>query len=166
MKFFLLRCVLLFCVGGLSSTLWAATCTLSATGINFGNYDPTSNATVTANGSYTFRCTGTFLGDTVIMTVSTGSSGTYTNRTMKLGSQNLNYNIYFDPGYTSVAGDGTGGSFYLYGCYGLGSGAPCPVLGGVADGTTYSGPTYGRMLGGQDVKAGTYIDTLTVTLTF
>jgi spore coat protein U-like protein len=166
MKFLVLWCALLFCVDGLSSPLRAATCTLNATGINFGNYDPTSGATVTANGSLTFQCTNTGLGDTVILTVSTGSSGTYTNRTMKLGSQNLNYNIYADSGYTSVLGDGTGVSYELYGCYGNGSGSPCPTSGGAPDGTIFSGSMYGQMLGGQDVSAGSYIDTLTVTLTF
>jgi spore coat protein U-like protein len=166
MKSFLLGCFLLFGIGGLLSAAHAASCSVNATGINFGSYDPTSNIAVTANSSISFRCTGTGAGVTVSVMLSTGTSGTYTNRTLALGTQTLNYNIYADSGYTAILGNGTGGSYYLYACYGKGSGSPCPNSGGSPSGTTFSGPMYGQLPGGQDVGAGTYTDTLTVTLTF
>lgn len=166
MKSFVPCCMLLLGAGVLFSPVRAATCTLNATGINFGNYDPTSNAAVTANGSISFRCTGTGTGDTVSVMLSTGNSGTYTNRTLALGTQTLDYNIYADSGYTAILGNGTGGSYYLYACYGKGSGSPCGNSGGYPSGTTFSGAMYGQMPGGQDVGAGTYTDNLTVILTF
>ncbi|MEO8999381.1 MAG: spore coat U domain-containing protein [Rhodanobacter sp.] len=166
MKSLLLWSLLLFAASGLLAPLHAATCTISATGISFGSYDPTSGTAVTANGSLSFTCNNTLLGDTVTVTASTGSSGSYTNRTLVLGAQKLNYNIYVDSGYTSVFGNGTGGSYYLYACYGLGSGSPCPVTGGYPSGTTFTGAMYGLLPAGQDVSAGTYSDTITLTLTF
>lgn len=166
MKNFVPWCMLLLGAGVLFSPVRAATCTLNATNINFGSYDPTSSAAVTANGNISFRCTGTDPGDTVTVMLSTGTSGTYTNRTLVLGTQTLNYNIYADSGYTAILGNGTGGSYYLYACYGIGSGSPCRASGGYPSGTTFVGAMYGQLPGGQDVGAGTYTDTLTVTLTF
>ncbi len=166
MKSFLLGCFLLFGIGGLLSAARAASCTVNATSINFGSYDPTSSAAVTANGNISFTCTNTGNGDTVTVVLSTGRSGSYANRTLVLGGQSLIYNIYADSGYTAILGNGTGGSYYLYACYGKGSGSPCPNSGGYPSGTTFSGPMYGQLPGGQDVSAGTYTDTLTVTLPF
>lgn len=166
MKTPVLRCTLLLGIGVLFSPVHAATCTLSATSINFGSYDPTSSAAVTANGSISFTCTNTGKGDTVSVTLSTGSSGTYSNRTLVRAGQSLGYNVYADSGYTAILGNGTGGSYYLYACYGRGSGSPCGNSGGYPSGTTFTGAMYGQLPGGQDVGAGTYADTLTVTLTF
>ena len=166
MKPFVLKCALLLCVVALFSPLHAATCSVSASSINFGSYDPTSSAAVTANGSISFTCTNTGNGDTVTVMLSTGSSGSYANRTLVLGGQSLDYNIYADSGYTAILGNGTGGSYYLYACYGRGSGSPCSTSGGYPSGTTFTGAMYGQLPGGQDVSAGTYSDTLTVTLTF
>jgi spore coat protein U-like protein len=168
MKSFLLWCALLFSLGSLFSPLQATTCTVNSNGgINFTNaYDPTSSAVIETTGSISFTCNNTGLGDTVTLTLSTGSSGVYTNRTLVLGSQHLNYNLYVDTGYTEVFGNGTGGTYSLYGCYGLGSGAPCGITGGSPSGTTFTGPVYGKLPGGQNVGAGTYSDTLTATVTF
>jgi spore coat protein U-like protein len=72
----------------------------------------------------------------------------------------LVYNIYTDPGHTSVWGDGSGGSNELNGSVGLGHG-----LGN--NGTnTVNYTSYGRITAGQDVLPGTYMDLLTVTVTY
>ena len=166
MKSLLLWSLLLLAATGLLAPLHAATCNISANGINFGTYDPTSGAAGTSNGSLSFTCTNIVLGDTVTVTASTGSSGSYTNRTLVKGGEQLNYNIYLDNAYTSVFGNGTGGSYYLYACYGIGSGSPCGITGGAPSGTTFTGTMYGRLPGGQDVSAGMYADTITLTVTF
>jgi len=49
---------------------------------------------VTANGSIGFTCTYTGTGFTATLSISTGNSGSYTNRTAQFGTQSLNYNIY------------------------------------------------------------------------
>ena len=73
---------------------------------------------------------------------------------MAFGANMLDYNIYTTPGFTSVWGDGSGGTLtqsFNGSLLSLGS-------------TTFTG--YGRVPAGQYVVPGGYNDTLTVTVTF
>jgi spore coat protein U-like protein len=146
----------------------APACTMSTNGLAFGNYDPTSGVAVSANGSLSFTCTYTGTGFTATLTVSPGNSGSYTNRTLTLGAQSLNYNIYVNAADTEIFGGGTGngvgGTYYYYLCY-PGGGVTCNGGGGQS-GTQYVAPMYGLLPGGQDVSAGLYSDTIIATLTF
>lgn len=144
------------------------TCTMSSAGLAFGNYDPTSTVSVTANGSISFTCTYTGTGFTANLTISPGSSGNYQTRTLTFGSQTLNYNIYINAADTEIFGGGTGngssGTWYYYLCY-PGGGVTC-AGGGGQSGTQYVAPMYGLLPSGQDVSAGPYSDTIIATLTF
>jgi len=179
MRSHLLWCLLLFVIGGFGSPVRAApppapSCTLSSPGINFTNaYDPTSATAVTIIGTVTFTCTYTGTGFTANLAISTGTSGSFATRTMKLGPQILNYNLYVDTGYSQIFGDGTGGSYYYTLCYpggGVSCGAPnglsgCFAVSGVS-GQAEPCIAYGKLPAGQDVSAGTYTDSITATLTF
>ena len=144
------------------------TCTLSTNGLAFGSYAPTSATAVTANGSISFTCTYTGTGFTANLTISPGNSGTYTNRTLNFGGQSLNYNIYVNAADTEIFGGGTGGgvsgTYYYFLCY-AGGGVVC-TGGSGQSGTQYVAPMYGLLPAGQDVSAGTYSDTIIVTLTY
>lgn len=161
--------LLLLILGGISAPLRAADCTISTTGINFTNaYDPTSSAAVTGNGAVSVNCTYTgwdwLSGFSVTASLSQGSSGNYANRTMVKGSEKLYYNLYADPAFTAVFGDGTAGTSNYPICYpGWFSG--CSGASG-SNGQPYSIPIYGRLPGGQDVGAGTYSDSLIARITF
>ena len=48
--------------------------------------------------------------ENIQVTLSKGSSSTYTTRTLKNGTNALNYNLYRDSARTQILGDGTGGS--------------------------------------------------------
>jgi spore coat protein U-like protein len=123
-----------------------AACTLnSVSGANFGNYNPLSAAPLTTVISGTFSCS-----KNATITISTGSSGTYAMRTMRNGANILNYNIFLDPGYTIVLGDGSPGAA----SYAVGAG----------NNQGYS--LFGRAPALQDVTFGAYSDTLIVTFTF
>lgn len=159
----------------LSACLWACAahagppaCTLSTTGLAFGTYSPTSGTAVTANGSINFACTYTGTGFTADLTISAGNSGSYTARTLKMGTQSLNYNIYVNAADTEIFGGGTGsgeaGTYYYYLCYPGGT-VSCSGGGGQS-GAQYVAPMYGLLPASQDVSAGTYSDTIVVTLTF
>jgi spore coat protein U-like protein len=146
----------------------APSCTMSTTGLAFGNYDPTSTVAVTANGTINFTCTYTGTGFTASITISPGASGNYLNRTLTFGSQTLNYNIYVNAADTEIFGGGTGngtsGTWYYYLCY-AGGGVAC--AGGTGQsGTQYAAPMYGLLPSGQDVSAGHYSDTIMVTITY
>jgi spore coat protein U-like protein len=129
----------------LSGTAQAA-CTISAGGaVSFGNYDWTVAAPTDTVGSMTYTCTST-----AFVFLSTGSSGTYTQRTMLAGANALGYNLYTDAARTQVWGDlFNGGTIQV---------APA--------GTPARLDVYGRIPAGQNVPLGSYTDTITVTFFF
>jgi spore coat protein U-like protein len=136
----------------------AVSCSVSATGPNFGNYNPLNASPTLANGSLTATCTLLSGGTTNVSltsSFSTGSSGTFSNRTMLSGASVLNYNIYLDAAFTQIRGDGTGGSQ---------TGSATLTLTRSAPTAQASGTIYGRMPAGQDVAAGFYSDTIILTV--
>lgn len=170
MKPHFLRWIVFLAAMGYGSSLWAASCTITAMGLAFGSYDPTSPTAVTGNGSTVINCSATTLGDyffgfNVAISLSQGSSGSYTTRTLKQGAQSLDYNLYLNPGATgTVFGDGSAGTGNYAVCY-PGLFASCSGNSGQS-GQAYSVPAYGRLPAGQDVGGGSYSDTLIATVTF
>lgn len=131
----------------------AGTCTISsATPVALGGYDVFDASPLDSTGVITYECTGVVGGDTVQIALDAGSSGTFAARTMTAGAETLAYNLYLDAARTAVWGDGTGGTS-TYG----------PVA--ATEGQT-SVTVYGRAPAGQDVAAGSYSDTVVVTLLF
>jgi spore coat protein U-like protein len=138
----------------------AVSCQVTATGPAFGVYNPVSASPTLANGVVTATCTllsggSTFV--TLVSSYSTGSSGTYANRTLVSGANHLNYNLYLDAAYTQIRGDGTGGSQTDSATLRLTRRAPTQQV---------QGTIYGRIPAGQDVAPGTYLDTIVVTVTY
>ena len=76
---------------------------------------------------------------------------------MLSGANPLNYNLYFDAAYTQVRGDGTGGSQ---------TGGANFTLSNSNKTDSTTSTIYGRAPALQDVAAGTYSDTITVTITY
>jgi len=133
----------------------APSCTINTlTSVAFGTYDPISPTPLDSVGTIVVHCTG---GDaTVTYAISAGSSGSFSSRTMAGPSSSaLAYNLYTTAAYTSVWGDGTGGSVIL---------GPITILQAETSGATSY--IYGRMPAGQHVAAGTYAETLTLMITF
>lgn len=140
--------------------LAAVSCTVSATTTNFGVYDPLSAAATVTTGTVTATCTLVSGGTTTVNLVSSysaGSSGVFSTRTMLSGAQALNYNLYFDTAYTQIRGDGTGGSQ---------TGSATLTLTTSNRTQSATGTIYARAPAGQDVAAGSYSDTITVTVTY
>lgn len=141
----------------LAGTVYAAPqCTISASPVIFGNYDPLSASPVTGTGTLTFQCQSgvTGLGITYTISLSSGS-GTYTQRTLTSGPNILNYNLYTDSTLTTVWGDGSSGS--------------ATVATTVSKPQASAGVTntvYGNIPALQDVVPGSYTDNITVTVTF
>lgn len=132
----------------------AAECAfVGVVGVSFGGYDVFGSAPLDSAGSITLRCTDVGLGDTVLVTLSKGASATYFPREMTHPRTPLAYDLYLDAARTAVWGDGTGGSS----AYG-------PVQ--PSDGVDLVLPVYGRVPARQNVVAGSYSDTLVVTIQF
>jgi len=136
-------------------------CTTSGSNLVFGNYTPFSTSATDITGTITVACSATvnLTGGTVNYTIalSTGNSGSYATRKLNSGVNILNYNLYTSSGYTTVWGDGTGGSVTV-----SGSGTIL-VTGSFSNDAT----VYGRIPALQvSTVPGSYNDTITITVTY
>lgn len=146
-------------------TVEAATCSVSAVGVSFGSYDPFSPLTTDATGQVIVECgpstlTETLVGFSVsyVAALSPGSAGSFQPRRMQSGGSVLDYNLYRDSARSAIWGNGSGGTNTVSGSLG----ALLPL--GQTVSRTHT--VYGRIFPQQNIPAGAYTDTLTVTLTF
>ena len=151
---------------GLSATSYAATgtatmtvsttvpnsCTISVGAMDFGAYDMSSGTALTATADITSTCT---LGGATTITLSQGgtssddSSESSPLRQMTNGLVSLDYNLYTDVARTDVWGNT------------IGSGAAV-----TATGSAVTTTIYGDITPEQSVSAGSFSDSVTVTLTY
>jgi spore coat protein U-like protein len=125
---------------------------VTATNLNFGNYNAASGTPTTANMSVTVSCqNGADTLPAFVASLSKGIAPTYNPRQMALGANRLNYNIFNQAAFTSIWGDGTGGT--LTRSYGGG-------------GNSAVGTGFARITTGQYVTPGVYTDTITATITY
>ncbi|MBL0914545.1 MAG: spore coat protein U domain-containing protein [Sphingopyxis sp.] len=137
------------------SPLSFCSCTVSATGVSFGSYNMLTATPNDAAGSVRVICTLLLdLAGSFTVDLSTGASNSYGARTMRSGANSLTYNLYTTAGRTQVWGNGTGGSTRVTQSF---SG----LL--LVDRTI---PIYGRIPAGQNARAGSYSDTIIVTVTY
>lgn len=128
-----------------------ANCTVSAGNLAFGNVNAVSGSNYDATATLSIACTNGS-GWTAAATVGGGPSATFATRRMTAGANTLNYTIYTDSGRTTVWGDGTSSS---------------SLISGTGNGSTQSVTVYGRVPSGQTtVPAGSYADSVTVTVTY
>lgn len=132
-----------------------SSCTVSASGVAFGIYDPTLATATLSSGTVSVSCvvSGATGHNPVTIAFDAGNSGSFLSRTMLNGTDSLNYNLYLDAAYTQVWGDGTGVSAtdtqYVT------PGKP-----------SFSATVYGMMPALQTPASGTFIDTITMTVSF
>lgn len=130
---------------GWSACAAAATCSVSSPGVAFGGYDPLASAPTDGVGNIAVSCDGV-----ASYTIALGpGGGDFTSRAMTNGSSALQYNLYTSPLRTTVWGDGSGNT---------------STVSDTATGGNYA--VYGRINERQNVTAGTYSDTLTITITY
>ena len=134
------------------SESWAA-CTISVTGVAFGSYNVFSSAPSSSTGSVSYSCGfwEYLFRLPISISISAGQSGTLSARKMRKGTETLTYNIFMEASASTVWGDGSGGSDTF------------------TTRATLDSPTvtmYGMVPAGQDVSAGSYSDTVTVTVLF
>lgn len=132
----------------------AKACTISVGGVAFGNYDPGSASPDDGTALLIVACVSTE--NSVLTALGAGGSGSYATRRMSNGASNLNYNLYTNSARTIVWGNGSGGS------------STVTLTGGILLGGTryFTRTVYGRIPAGQNVSAGSYGDTIVVTITF
>jgi len=139
------------------------TCSISATGVSFGAYDAAMTAPTDSTGAVDVTCA--YLppdkGASVNFAIqlSQGQAGSYVPRTLVSAAGSLSYNLYLDPARSLVWGNGLASTGVAVGKMAVGP--------GVGNGTrSQSFPIYGRVPPLQVVGAGTYTDSITVTIEF
>ncbi len=118
----------------------------------FGTY---SVYTVTDTpGAGSFGVTNCNPNNVAYTAAATAGFGQYSARTMLSGSNALQYNLYKDSAHTIIWGDGSNGTAIIAGT-------------GSNNGNVGTSSTiYGNIPAQQDVPAGSYVDTITITITF
>lgn len=119
-----------------------AACNVTAQGVAFGNYDPLGATALDGVGNININCD---VATAFVVSLGPGN-GTVADRRMNGGAAQLAYNLYKDSTRLIVWGEGLDGSS--------------------ATGTNVEMPVYGRIPGAQNVPASTYLDSITVTVTF
>ncbi|NMG35436.1 fimbrial major subunit CsuA/B family protein [Azoarcus sp. TTM-91] len=137
----------------------AVTCGVSATSTAFGVYSPNAGTSLDTTGTVTVTCQPDIAALLFPYSVrlSTGGSATYSPRRMFNGAASLQYQLYFDSARTQVWGDGTGATVFL----------SDSILLSVLAPVTRNYTVYGRIPSGQTgAAAGSYLDTITVTISY
>ena len=127
---------------------------VSATALAFGNYSPGPASPTLSNSSVKVFCSNA--NDQLpsfTVALSAGGAGGFNPRKMNSGSSRLSYNMYIDSTYTTIWGDGTSGTSTQ-------SYSQSQKLGQI------SFTDYGQVPAAQFVTAGSYADTITVTVTY
>ncbi len=124
-------------------------CSVTATDLGFGAYDPLSATNTDATTTMDVTCTLTTTYD-VGMDAGTGTGATTTVRVMEFGANTLNYALYQEAGRTTIWGENVG----------------VDTVSGTGTGSAQSLTVYGRIPALQGVTPGAYADLITVTVTF
>lgn len=134
----------------------ALTCSAGGNTVAFGNYNVLSSTPTDGSATLSVTCNDliSILVDYTI-TLSTGSSGNYTARTMQNAGRNLQYNLYTDAARTIVWGNGSGGSSSVVDGY---------LLSVLSITKFYT--VYGRVPAQQVVPIGGYSDSIVMTVTY
>ena len=127
-----------------------AGCEVSApNNLNFGTVTFLDTA-LTGTVTFSVRCTSGTNG-TISLNGGIGSSGTVATRTMESGANSINYSLYTSGTYTTIWGDGS-------------SGTSTVAHNGTGSTTTLT--IYGQVPGPSTPVAGTYSDTITITVAY
>ena len=131
-----------------------AACNVSVGPLSFGPYDPLSPAGATTSGVISVSCNQT---PPPVVTIQIGpsavSGGFFPRRMQRAGGSDLlDYNLFVDPGLSSVWGDGTAGT--------------ATQSQRVTKNTPWNVTIYGQMPGLQDVTPGDYSDTIGISIIF
>ncbi|MCG5077091.1 spore coat U domain-containing protein [Paraburkholderia tagetis] len=131
------------------------TCSVTASGVAFGNCNPLASQNSDSTGSVGVTCIGS---TSVSYTIAASAgAGSYSTRQQVSGSHTLNYNIFTDSSRKMVWGDGISS----------GTNAISGSMIATSTGATESYTVYGRIFSGQQTAwVGSYSDILTVTIAY
>lgn len=128
---------------------------MGGTLIDFGIISAANNNDIIGIDNVQFTCTDGLL-PTIgyTLAISEGSSGSFASRSLKFAGLSLDYNLYTEPTYTQIFGDGQVGT------------NSNTVSGICVAGIACVVPVYGRINGGQPKTSGQYSDEVVITISF
>jgi spore coat protein U-like protein len=128
-----------------------ASCTVTASDLNFGAYASNSQTPVQGQTVIQLLCGGQTTAE-VSLDAGSGAGASTNNRRMEqeAGTDRLDYDLYQDPGRTIHWGNRSG----------------VDTLEVVTTGLQLTIPVYGQIPGGQRAREGTYSDTVTVRVVY
>jgi spore coat protein U-like protein len=145
-----LRYLLLIALGT-ASYAGAAQCTLTTSGLRFGNLSANAALHARALGTLVLSCHGR-TGEAINYRVQlTPGQGSFRQRIMRSGANTLSYNLYLDSAGTRVWGDGSDNSVELSGTVRL----PGPFF-------SHLYPLYARILSVPAGNPESYVDNVVV----
>jgi spore coat protein U-like protein len=112
----LAKIAVIVCLLACARPAGAFNCNVNVTGLNFGGYDIFSNIPRDTTATITVTCNAPPQNPNapipVIISLSPGNSGSFAQRQLQHsgGPDLLYYNLYTTPSYSTVWGDGSGGS--------------------------------------------------------
>lgn len=121
-------------------------CSVSATGVDFGGYNPFDSAATDSTAVVTVECESAYS-----IALSEGQAATFNPRALAGDNDSLQYNLYTGPDYSIIWGDGSGGT---------------EVVSGPGDTQPVEHVIHGRIFARQNARVGSYADSITVTLEF
>lgn len=131
------------------------TCSINASDVAFGAFQPLDNASLDGAGNVTVTCGPVGVLASYDVKLTAGGSGAYATRRMTSGANTLSYNLYTTAARTTVWGDGTAGTGYR-------SDSWLIILG--ATSRTYT--IYGRIPPATTTRTGSYADTVIARVEF
>lgn len=151
--------VLLAVAGTLVTTgAWAQSCTIGTNTVAFGVYDPLALPPLDTASQISVSCTrnGGFPFVIYRIDLNTGQAGAFIPRAMTNGASQLNYNLFTNAARSNIWGNGSGATDPVFGFMFIPNGQT----------RTRRHNVYGRSFAGQTVSTGSYLDTITATVTF
>lgn len=125
----------------------SSSCSVSASNLSFGNYDPASASDTVASSTISVTCS---LLTPYTISLNDGTFASGGTRQMGSGASRLSYQLYRDVGLTGVFGLASS----LLGVSGIGTGAAAATV------------VYGKIPKNQTVAPGSYSDEITVTVDY
>lgn len=161
----LLCCFALAALGVTTHAHAAETCSVATTDVAFGTYNPVSTTPLDGAGQVAVDCQGN--GHFVEIALGTGGATTYAGRRMILGTDAMSYNLYTDAARSIVWGNGSAGTSTVSCTTGdTSNGNGCIGTNPTGGDRRATRAIFGRIPALQNLGAGTYIDTIQVTVTF
>ena len=138
---------LLLCATGAD----AAQCSVSTGSVSFGTYNVFAAAHNDSTGSVTLNCNGG--AQSVAVAISRGGASSFALRRMLKSTEQLRYNLFLDAARSIIWGDGS-------------SGSQLNIVGNPPNNQDVTLTMFARVPAAQDVSAGSYTDSVTVTVNY